>query len=176
MAFCKNCGNKLDEGSKFCSVCGYKTSENIKNIHHDDNRNNDKRTLVIASIMSLISGVILFCVLFVFSTNKSLDSAITSADLFYINVFDVTYLCVESVSHLFAFMSGAVIIALSIFALAKPKLINIPVSIGWLLVDIFFVLMLFEFSNFCFFIPAIPFIGILICSAIMTIVANAKKQ
>lgn len=68
--FCKNCGNKLDENSKFCTKCGYKTvitpnvisNNNTVNILDDKIKSRNKTIAIIGFVCSL-SGIIIFGIL-----------------------------------------------------------------------------------------------------------------
>lgn len=178
--FCKYCGVQVDDSSKFCPSCGKQLNETI-NETGDIQTNTvevkkKKRLKFIAALGGLFSSVILFLILFVFSTTTDLYSAIESGDIFYVNVFDFTYLCVESIDHLVAFVSIIVFIAMSILSLAKPQWFNILVSCSYALCGIVFLFSLFNFTNFCFFIPALPVIGIMFCSAILMIISSVGKK
>ena len=40
MAYCKNCGTKLDDGAKFCPKCGNPTNGEVDAPKSDDNGKN----------------------------------------------------------------------------------------------------------------------------------------
>ena len=178
--FCKFCGVQVGDSSKFCPSCGKQLDDTInETVVIQENAiesKKKKRLKFIAAMGGLFSSVILFLILFVFSTTTDLYSAIEGGDIFYVNVFDFTYLCVESVDHLVAFIAIIIFIALSILSLAKPRWFNILMSCGYALCGIVFLFSLFNFTNFCFFIPALPVIGIMLCSAILMIISSVGKK
>lgn len=66
--YCKNCGNKLDNNSKFCSSCGLKQETQNIQINNFNSKKKDKLTKILGisagilfglSFVILISGIIL---------------------------------------------------------------------------------------------------------------------
>lgn len=66
--FCRNCGNKIVEGAKFCNSCGASLEEpRVVNV----NANITKREIVLCIVLSLITCGIYGLVWFVLMTNES---------------------------------------------------------------------------------------------------------
>lgn len=66
--FCKNCGNKIMEGAKYCNGCGANLEEPVVN---KTNANITKREIVLCIVLSIITCGIYGLVWFVLMTNDS---------------------------------------------------------------------------------------------------------
>lgn len=90
--YCKNCGNKLEEGSKFCSNCGYSVEvdnnnnmnlkENIMDIN-EKKLKLEKFILIFLFILSTILFII--CVM---QGNKSAAIICLASTIFFAHLYD----------------------------------------------------------------------------------------
>lgn len=176
--YCKYCGKEIDDNSKFCNLCGKSLVDQVEASVTVPTANNEtsspkKKFAFIGAMAGLISSIVLFIVLAVFSTRPDYDLAATK--WIYINI-GFTYLCVESVTHLITFVSIILCVVLNAVILAKPKLLNIITSSIYAVLITTFTVCVFDFSMACFLIPSFPLIGVMIFSVILMFIYSINKK
>lgn len=176
--YCKHCGKQIDDNSKFCNLCGKSLVEQIEDSVTTAKNNSEisakkKKFGFIGAMAGLLSSIILFIVLVVFSTTTDYAYAVTEWLHFDIGF---TYLCVESVTHLITFVSIILCVALNTVILVKPKLLNAVTSGIYATLIVTFTVCVFDFSNACFLIPSFPLIGVMIFSLILMFIFSANKK
>ena len=173
--YCKYCGNQIDDNSKFCNSCGKLLVEQVENGSVKSNKCSAKKKKFsfIGTIAGLLSSLILFVVLTVFSTTT--DHNYAFKEWLYFDI-GFTYLCVESISHLITFISIILCAIFNIIVLINSKLLNIATTCIYMFSIATFAVCIFDFSNACFLIPSFPLIGVLIFSLVFMFISSTNKN
>lgn len=178
--YCKYCGKQIDDDSKFCNLCGKSLLEHVENnsVIPQETKNIEcsakkKKFSFIGAITGLLSSLILFVVLAVFSNTTDYIDAFKEWLYFDIGF---TYLCVESVSHLITFISIILCSIFNVIVLINSKLLNIATSCIYMVLIATFAVCIFDFSNACFLIPSFPLIGVLIFSLVFMFISSTNKN
>ena len=176
--YCKHCGKEIDDNSKFCNLCGKSLVDQVEAQVAVPTANNvtsspKKKLGFIGAMAGLLSSIILFIVLAVFSTTTDYSYAVI--EWIYIDI-GFTYLCVESVAHLITFVSIFLCAILNVVILAKPEMLNVITSSIYTVLITIFTVCIFDFSNACFLIPSFPLIGVMIFSVILMFIHSINKK